>query len=242
MVNDGYLHSMAYYASLQTDDIILEIGPGFGNLTRVLSPVCKKVIAVEVDHRLVEALRQELARSDNVVIIDGDVLEAKIPEFNKVVANPPFSISSPILFWLLEKSFDLAVLTFQKEFADRLGAEVGTKDYSRLTVETYYRAEVELLETVPREAFFPPPDVEACIVRLKPRGTSPFHVKNEELFHELVRTLFSQRNRKVRNAVVNLLRKPGMENVLADSLLFHDKRVRELTPEDFGTIANELSS
>ena len=241
MVNDGYLHSMAYYASLQTDDIILEIGPGFGNLTRVLSPVCKKVIAVEVDHRLVEALRQELARSDNVVIIDGDVLEAKIPEFNKVVANPPFSISSPILFWLLEKSFDLAVLTFQKEFADRLVAEVGTKDYSRLTVETYYRAEVELLETVPREAFFPPPDVEACIVRLKPRGTSPFHVKNEELFHELVRTLFSQRNRKVRNAIAGLLQKLAMENVHADSLLFHDKRVRELAPEDFGAIANELS-
>jgi len=135
----------------------------------------------------------------------------------------------------------LAVLTFQKEFAERLVADVGSKEYSRLTVETYYRAEVELLETVPKEAFFPAPDVDACIVRLKPRSAPPFSVKNKEVFHELVRTLFTQRNRKVRNAVAGLLRKMGKSESLADSLLFHDKRVRELAPEDFGAIANELA-
>jgi 16S rRNA (adenine1518-N6/adenine1519-N6)-dimethyltransferase len=241
MVDDGYLHSMAYYASLHREDVVLEVGAGFGVLTRVLSPLCGKVIAVEVDRRLVEALKKELTGFDNVVVVEGDVLEAAIPKFNKVVANPPFHISSPILFWLLEKSFDLAVLTFQKEFAKRLVADVGVKDYSRLTVETYYRAEVELLETVPKEAFFPLPDVDACMVRLKPRSVSPFRVKNEKVFHDLVRTLFTQRNRKVRNAVVVFLHKAGVEKSLADSLLFHDKRVRELAPEDFGAIANELS-
>jgi 16S rRNA (adenine1518-N6/adenine1519-N6)-dimethyltransferase len=242
MVDESYLHSMASYASLSREDIVLEIGAGFGVLTHVLSQLCGKVIAVEVDRRLVEVLKKEFAGFSNVVVIEGDVLKATIPKFNKVVANPPFHISSPILFWLLEKSFDLAVLTFQKEFAERLVADVGSKDYSRLTVETYYRAEVELLETVPKEAFFPPPDVDACIVRLKPRSAPPFRVKNGKIFHDLVRTFFTQRNRKVRNAVVGFLRKTGVEESLADSLLFHDKRVRDLAPEDFGAIANELSA
>jgi 16S rRNA (adenine1518-N6/adenine1519-N6)-dimethyltransferase len=131
-------------------------------------------------------------------------------------------------------------MTFQKEFAERLVASVGSKDYSRLTVETYYRAEVELIEMVPKDAFVPPPDVDACIVRLKPRKTSPFMVKNEELFHELVRALFTQRNKKTRNAVAGFLHKQAIRKEKADSLLFHDKRVRELAPEDFGEIANEL--
>ena len=241
MVDETYLHSMAHYASLSREDVVLEIGAGFGVLTEVLYPLCGKVVAVEVDRRLVEVLKKKLAGLTNVVVIEGDVLEVTIPEFNKVVANPPFHISSPILFWLLERDFDLAVLTFQREFAERLVADVGGKHYGRLTVETYYRADVELLETVPKQVFLPPPDVEACIVRLKPRGSKPFNVKDERVFHGLVQTLFTQRNRKVRNAIVGFLRKIGEQASLADSLLFHDKRVRELAPEDFGAIADELS-
>jgi 16S rRNA (adenine1518-N6/adenine1519-N6)-dimethyltransferase len=175
------------------------------------------------------------------MLIEGDVLRATIPTFNRVVSNPPFHISSPILFWLLRRSFECAVLTFQKEFAERLVAVLGSKEYSRLTVETYYRAEAELLEIVPKEAFYPAPDVDACIVRLKPRKTRPFYVKNEEMFHELVRTLFTQRNRKVRNAIAGFIRKLGKEKEVADSILFHNKRVRELAPEDFGAIANEFA-
>lgn len=241
MIDESCLHSMTSYASLTPEDVVLEIGAGFGVLTRVLSPLCGRVIAVEVDRRLVAVLKKELAGLDNVVVVEGDILEVPIPEFDKVVSNPPFHIASPILFWLLERHFDLAVMTFQKEFAQRLVADVGSKDYSRLTVETYYRADAELLETVPKEAFFPPPDVEACVVRLKPRAAPPFTVKSEVVFHELVRTLFTQRNRKLRNAVTGFLQKTGKEKSLADSLLFHDKRVRELAPEDFGAVADELT-
>lgn len=241
MTDEGMLHVMASYASLGKDDTVLEIGAGFGALARVLSPLCRKVVAVETDCRLVEALKVETTNLDNITLIEGDVLKVTIPPFNKVVSNPPFHISSPILFWLLNRSFDLAVLTFQKEFAQRLVAEVGSKDYSRLTVETYYRAEVELLDVVPKEAFYPPPSVDARIVRLKPRKTAPFPLKNEETFHDLVRMLFTQRNKKVRNAVQGFLCKTSKKEELADSLLFHDKRVRELAPEDFGALANELA-
>jgi len=241
MTDESFLHAMVSYASLTQDDVVLEIGAGFGALTRVLSPLCGKVIAVETDRRLVAALKVETANLLNITVIEGDVLKATIPPFNKVVSNPPFHISSPVLFWLLNRNFDRAVLTFQKEFAERLVAEVGSKDYSRLTVETYYRAEVELLDVVPKETFYPHPNVDARIVRLKPRKTAPFQLKNEETFHELVRMLFTQRNKKVRNAVRGFLRKVGKEEELADSLLFHDKRVRELAPEDFGALANELA-
>jgi 16S rRNA (adenine1518-N6/adenine1519-N6)-dimethyltransferase len=240
MVDEGLLHDMASYAALGVDDVVLEIGAGLGALTRILTPLCKMVFAVEVDSRLIKVLKTELADLSNVTLVEGDVLETVIPIFDKVVSNPPFQISSPILFWLLKKKFDLAVLTFQKEFAARLVAPVGSKDYSRLTVEAYYRAEVELLENVPKDAFYPPPDVDATIVRLKPRRIAPFQLKNEEVFHELVKSLFTQRNRKVRKAAIGFLQKIGKSKELADSLLFHDKRVRELAPEDFGALANEL--
>ncbi len=120
---------------------------------------------------------------------------------------------------------------------------MGTKDYGRLTVTTYYRAEAELLDYVPKEMFYPQPDVDSMVVRLRPRGP-PFHVEDEETFLELVRTLFTQRNKKVRNAIIPFLRKRGIKGgnavELADSLVFHAKRVRELAPEDFGVLSNEI--
>jgi 16S rRNA (adenine1518-N6/adenine1519-N6)-dimethyltransferase len=162
-----------------------------------------------------------------------------------MVSNPPFSISSPLLFWLLEKSFNRAVLTFQKEFARRLDAPIGSKDYSRLTVATYYRAEVELLDLVPKEAFYPKPDVDALIVQLMPVSSPPFKVDDETVFDDVLRSLFTRRNRKVRNAILPLLHTYGLKGKAAvdraDTLPFHEKRVRQLAPEDFGVLANALS-
>ena len=144
---------------------------------------------------------------------------------------------------LLEQKFDLAILIFQKEFAERLAASVGSKDYGRLTVNVHYRADVELLDFVPRTMFYPPPDVDSMMVRLKPRAP-PFRVDDEETFFDLVRTLFTQRNRKVRNGLISFLHKheiTGKEAVeLADSTIYSGKRVRELAPEDFGIMTNEL--
>jgi 16S rRNA (adenine1518-N6/adenine1519-N6)-dimethyltransferase len=179
-----------------------------------------------------------------VDLIEGDILSVSVPEFNKVVSTPPYSISSPLLFWLLEKRFECAVLTFQKEFAERLAASVGTKDYGRLTVATYYLAEVDLLDYVPKSMFYPTPDVDSIVVRLKPRKP-PFPVENEKTFFELLQTLFTQRNRKIRNAILPFLHKRGEKNAnairLADSLTFSEKRVRELAPEDFGALTNEIT-
>jgi 16S rRNA (adenine1518-N6/adenine1519-N6)-dimethyltransferase len=243
LVDEGLLRLMVSYASLNKNDVVLEIGAGLGFLTRLLSQKCKRVIAIEADPRLMKVLRSELKDLNNVESIEGDVLRVAVPSFNKVVSNPPFYISSPILFWLLERSFDCAVLTFQKEFAERLSASVGSRDYGRLTVMTHYRADVELLDYVPKSMFYPPPDVDSYIVRLKPKPP-PFAVENKQVFFELVRTLFTQRNKKVRNAITPFLAKLGIEKEkvleFADSLPFHDRRVRELAPEDLGALTNEV--
>ena len=243
VVDSSLLQRLLSYASIKREDVILEVGAGFGFLTRLLAEKCKKVIAVEVDRNLVKVLETQLNDLENVELIKGDILGVSVPPFNKVVSTPPYSISSPMLFWLLEREFDNAVLTFQKEFAERLAASVGSKDYGRLTVTTYYFADTELLEHVPRNMFYPPPKVDSIVVRLKPRKP-PFTVENKETFFELVQVMFTQRNKKVRNAVITFLRKRkiiGKEAVkIADSLSFHYKRVFELAPEDFGALANEI--
>ncbi len=245
MIDGYFLDIIVSSAELAQSDVVLEVGAGFGFLTRLLARKAGKVVAVELDGGLMMALRRELAGLDNVGLIEGDVFEVSLPVFNKAVSNPPFSVSSRLLFWLLERPFECAVLTFQEEFARRLDAQVGSRDYSRLTVSTYYHADVEPLVKIPKKAFYPLPDVDAALVRLKPRRAPPFKVKDEEVFDEVVRTLFTQRNRKVRKAILPFLHNKGLRKVeavgKADSLPFKDRRVRELPPEDFGVLANELS-
>jgi len=245
VIDDSLLQRLLSYASVKNEDVILEVGAGFGFLTRLLAEKCEKVIAVEVDRNLIKVLETQLNDLENVELIEGDILKVPVPSFNKVVSIPPYSISSPMLFWLLERKFDCAILLFQKEFAERLTASAGSKDYGRLTVTTYYFADTELLERVPRKVFYPPPKVDSIVVRLKPKKP-PFRVEDEETFFELVRMLFTQRNKKVRNAIIPFLRKRrivGKEAIkLADSLPFHYKRVWELAPEDFGTLVTELST
>jgi len=245
MVNSSILKCMTDYASLSKKDVVLDIGAGLGFLTRFLAGKCESVLAVEVDARLLKALREQLMDLPNVKVIEGDVIKAQIPNFSKVVSIPPYHFSSRLLPWLFNRNFDCAVLIFQKEFADRLVASVGSEDYGWLTVTTYYYVEVELLDEVPKEMFYPQPEVDSVIVRLKPKKPSSFILKNATVFKQLVQSLFTQRNRKVRNAILPFLRGIHVTvaeeaNKIAETLPFCDKRVRELAPEDFGVLANAL--
>jgi 16S rRNA (adenine1518-N6/adenine1519-N6)-dimethyltransferase len=242
-INIDLLQKLISYASITKNDIVLEVGAGLGFLTHLLSKRCKRVIAVEVDPKLVRILREQLHNLQNVDLIEGDILKISLPPFNKVVSAPPYSISSPLLFRLLESEFDSAVLILQKEFAKRLAASVGSKDYGRLTVNIYCRADVELLNYVSRKMFYPTPDVDSMMIRLTPRKPT-FQVEDKEVFFELVQVLFTQRNKKVRNALIPFLRKREIKSKeavkLADSIIYNAKRVRELAPEDFAILTNEI--
>lgn len=244
LVNENALRRIVSYASLGERDTVLEIGAGTGSLTELLAEKAGKVVAVEVDPRLVHVLRERLKDRTNVDLIEGDILELEARGFNKVVSAPPYSISSLILFWLFEAKYELAVMAFQKEFARRLAAQVGSGDYGRLTVATYCRADVELLDVVSKDCFFPPPKVDSRIVRLSPKKP-PFRINDEGFFSEVVRTIFTQRNKKLRNAILPLLSQrkiPKAEALrLADALPFHARRPRELAPEEIGLLADEAA-
>ncbi len=243
LVDEEILRKMVSYASISGRDVVLEIGAGLGFLTERIAENAGRVIAVEIDGRLVKALRRRLRTRGNVTILHGDVMKIDLPDFNKVVSTPPYSISSPLQFWLLNRNFDEAVLSFQEEFARRLTASIGSKDYGRLTVTTYYRADVEILDVIPKESFWPPPKVDSLIVRLRPRRP-PFRVADERVFFDVVRAIFTQKNKKLRNAIMPFFgrfRLPSKEAMkLADSLPFHDRRPRELSPEEIGLVADEI--
>ena len=244
MVESQVFQKMAHHAQLDCDDTVLEIGAGLGFLTRFLSEKCKAVLAVEFDKTLASTLREQLEHASNVKIIQGNVLKATVPEFNKTVSIPPYQISSRLLVWLFKRNFDCAVMIFQKEFADRLTAHAGSEDYGWLTVFTYHQAQVELLDEVPKSMFYPHPKIDSTITRLKPKKPQ-VPLTNNVAFQRLLKVLFTQRNRTVRNAALTYLkhqRGGAKEDIIrtADSLPQGSRRVRDLVPEDFGALANVL--
>lgn len=250
VVDENVLKKMVDYGSLSSTDEVLEIGPGVGNLTSFLIENAGKVVAVERDKQLVEILRDRLGNKSNLNIIHGDVLEVKLPKFDKVVANLPYSISSPLTFRLLERKFGLAVLMYQKEFARRMVASPGSSEYSRLSVNVSYRAQAELLDEVPPGAFIPKPEVWSAIVRLKTRKPS-FEVRNEDVFIRTVRAVFQHRRQKIRNSLFHSFDEVFPEANLSDDQkrAFVDDAISEklanlratnISPEEFGEIANSL--
>jgi len=251
VMDPAVLERMVGYAELSRDDTVLEIGTGLGNLTELLAERAGKVISVERDKRLLDIAREKLRNHSNIKLILGDALKIKLPDFQKVVANIPYAISSDLTFRLLERRFKLAVLMYQKEFAERLVGIPGSEDYGRLTVNVYYRAKAELLDEVPREVFFPQPEVTSTIVRLWPREP-PFKVVDERVFSNLTRALFQHRRQRVRNALLHSFEEvfPGSglakdkRRALIDETLpkdFSESRVMDMKPEDIGKIANVLS-
>ena len=241
------LEHVTDYAMLSGGDVVLEVGAGFGFLTRHLAARCKQVMAIERDQTIATVLAEQLRDLRNVELITGNVLKTDVPAFNKVVSIPPYQISSKLLQWLLRRRFDCTVLVFQKEFVRHLVASVGSDEYGWLTVMAYRSVDVELLEQVSKRAFYPHPQVDSTVIRLKPRIPKPFEVKNEEQFARFLQSLFTSRNRKIRNAVVPFLKGVmGLNSTeahrLADTAPFHDRRPRELSPENIGELTNALTS
>jgi 16S rRNA (adenine1518-N6/adenine1519-N6)-dimethyltransferase len=187
------------FASLTKDDVVLEIGPGKGILTRLLAERAGSVIAIEKDRKFIPLLSN---LAGNVEVILADAVKYPFPKFSKVVSNLPYVISSSITFKLLESRFSLGILMYQKEFADRMQAHVGSEDYSRLSVEVFRRAECRVLMNVSPAAFAPQPKVRSAIIELRPRPC-PFEIKDGELFSAVTRALFSHRRKSVRNAIIS---------------------------------------
>lgn len=222
------------YAQITKNDIVLEIGPGKGTITQLLARKAKHVIAIEIDQRLIELLHAKLP--GNVTIIHGDAVKVDfqvLPRFTKIVSNLPYQISSPITFKFLSCSFLKAVLIYQKDFAERLVAVPGTKQYSRLTVGVSYKSQCRILENVPRSCFSPPPKIESCIVELIPYKKPRFPVDDESFFFTLTKHLFTHRRKKIRSII-----KTYYGDI--EQLPYLDLRVEQLSPEQIGELSSIL--
>lgn len=221
------------HADISEGDRILEVGPGFGILTERLVGT-GELTCIELDDKLAEYIGDKFG--DRVRLIHGDAVKVKWPEFDIFVSNLPYSVSTPIIFKLLEHDFRKAVVMVQKEFADRMAAEPNTKDYSRLTVGIYYRADCEILEKVPASKFNPRPKVDSAVVSLTPRPP-PFEVLDEKLFFKIVNLCFGQRRKKIGTS----LKKAGIIDKDAE-LPYLDERIENLTPEQIGELTNAVTA
>jgi len=174
--------------------------------------------------------------SKNVTLISGDVLSVdfqSLPRFTKIVSNLPFEISSPVTFKFLEYPFSIAILIYQKDFAERLVALPGTKEYSRLSVGASYKARCRILEDISRNCFSPVPNVDSSIVEIIPHKKPVFKVENERFFFELTKQLFNHRRKKISYTIKTLYGR-------FDELPYLNQRVEELTPEQIGELSNIL--
>lgn len=220
------------YAGIREGDRVLEVGPGLGILTERMADLPCELTCIELDDILVEYISQTFG--DRLRLIHGDAVKVDFPEFDVFVSNLPYSVSTPIIFKLLDHRFRTAVVMVQKEFADRMVADVGSPDYSRLTVNLFYRADCEVMETVPASRFNPRPKVDSALVRITPRK-APFDVIDERLFFKVTEITFNHRRKKIGTS----LKAAGLLRPEWD-VPYLDERVENLRPAEIAEIADAI--
>lgn len=212
---DGHvLDKIIAAAGVTKEDVVLEIGPGFGTMTQYLAEAAKEVIAVEIDKTLIPILQETLKDYDNVTLINEDILKVDIgalaKEKNggnpiKVVANLPYYITTPIIMGLFENHVPLENVTVmvQKEVAQRMQAGPGTKDYGALSLAVQFYAQPYIVANVPPNCFIPRPNVGSAVIRLTKWEKPPVQVKDEAFLFSLIRASFNQRRKTLQNSLVN---------------------------------------
>ncbi|MGN0553458.1 MAG: 16S rRNA (adenine(1518)-N(6)/adenine(1519)-N(6))-dimethyltransferase RsmA [Oscillospiraceae bacterium] len=234
---------------------IIEIGTGVGVLTHELAKRAEKVVAIEIDERLIPILDETLAEHNNVKIINGDVMKLDLAEIIKenfeglevaVCANLPYYITSPIIMMLLESRLPLTSITVmvQKEAGTRLCAEMGTRDVGAVTAAVRYYSEPKLLFNVSRGSFMPSPNVDSCVIKLELHKDERYKAEDEEFFFKTVRGAFSQRRKNLLNSLSSSM---GMEKALITKAVEAaeipaNARPEQLSMEDFLRLAKELKS
>jgi len=219
---------------------VLEIGAGTGVLTNALARRAKRVIALEIDSRLREQLLKRVKEFKNVEVNFVDAREFNFAGFKTIFGNLPYHASTPLLFKILESGFEEAVLCLQKEFAERLVAQPGSRDWSRLSVFVQANADVKMLFEVPRFAFTPVPRVDSAVVLLKKN-------KKFKLDAKLVNALFQHKNQSVKNALLHSKRALGAsEKRLLEFINWigekkREKKVRMLALSELQALSNEFA-
>ncbi len=255
LINPTVCPRIAQEGNAKPGSGIIEIGTGIGVLTAELAKRADKVVAIEIDDRLMPVLAETLAEFDNIKIINQDVLKVDLnkliaEEFDgmevSVCANLPYYITSPIIMGLLESRLPIKSITVmvQKEAALRICATPGTRDAGAVSLAVRYFSTPKLLFPVSRGSFMPSPNVDSCVIRLDVRDSTPENVADEGFFFRLVRAAFSQRRKTLVNPVAATLHLP--KDVVKDALdkigVKQTARAEELTLEEFIALSNHLVS
>ena len=257
LINENVVNTIVDCSEITERDLVIEIGPGLGTLTKYLLERAGKVICIELDRKMVKILDERFKLYDNFSILNQDVLKVDLESLIKkeknikkiknvkIVANLPYYITTPIIMKLLEEKLDLESITvlIQKEVADRLIAIPGDKDTGAITYSVYYYAESQGIMEVPKECFIPEPEVTSKVIKLNIRKNLPINVKDEKVMFKIIKSAFMQRRKTLLNALTNtkvfISKEEGIE-ILKKLGLDINVRAEKLTIEDYANITNEI--
>ena len=257
LIDDNVINNIVNVAEINKKDFIIEIGPGLGTLTSRLVEKAGKVIAIELDKKMLQILNDRFTLYDNFSIINQDVLKVDLNNLIqkeniqnytvKIVANLPYYITTPIIMKLLEEKLNINSITVmvQKEVADRMQTGPGNKDYGALSLAVQYYAEPYIVANVPPNCFMPRPKVGSAVIRLTCHENPPVQVKDEKLMFNIIRASFNQRRKTLANGLNNsdLVNYPKEEILAAIESLGKGISVRgeALSLEEFAALSNFLS-
>ena len=257
LISEDVIDGIVDSADIDGEDLIIEIGPGLGTLTKRLLEKAGKVICVELDEKMIKILRDRFAFYNNLEILNQDILKTNLKQIikdekntekikrAKVVANLPYYITTPIIMKLLEEELDLESITvmIQKEVADRLIAIPGEKNTGAITYTVYYYAKSEKIMEVPNSSFIPEPEVTSEVIRLNIRKEPPVDVNDINLMFKVIKNAFMQRRKTLLNSLFNTKifksKNQGME-VLKNIGLKENVRAEELSLEKFAELTEVL--
>ena len=255
LISEDVVDKIVGASEIKKEDLVIEIGPGLGTLTKFLLDRAGKVICIELDNKMIEILEDRFKLYDNFELINQDVLKVDLKKSIqneketgniknvKIVANLPYYITTPIIMKLLEEELELESITvmIQKEVADRLIAVPGEKETGAITYSVYYYATAEGILEVPNDSFIPEPEVTSKVIKLNIRKEPPVNVKNKEVMFRIIKSAFMQRRKTLLNALTNtkvFINKDEGIGILKSLNLNEDVRAEKLTIEDFANISN----
>ncbi|MFC0300099.1 16S rRNA (adenine(1518)-N(6)/adenine(1519)-N(6))-dimethyltransferase RsmA [Virgibacillus soli] len=254
LIDVNILENIIRHSGITKDSGVIEIGPGIGALTEQLAIHAERVMALEIDQRLLPILDETLNEYNNVSIVHDDVLKANLHELIQshfrpgqdihIVANLPYYITTPILMKLLHENLPIENITvmIQKEVADRMAAKPNTKSYGSLSLAIQYYTIADVVMQVPKTVFMPQPNVESSILRLTMREKAPVHVEDEEFFFSVMKACFAQRRKTILNNLTAFfkptLQKGKIVQLLSEVDIDATRRGESLTMQEFAAIGN----
>lgn len=247
LIDDSVLEDIINSSNITKDDLVIEIGPGVGTLTKELLKKAKKVYAIELDSDLIPILNEELKEYNNFELIHKDALKVDFNEFIgeensiKLVANLPYYVTTPIISKLINGNYKFESLTImiQKEVGERIAAKPSTKEYGALSILVQYYCYAEIVRKVSSDSFVPKPKVDSIVVKLSKLSEPRVKVKSKELFFKIVRNSFNMRRKTLWNGLKSLnLPKEDLEKAFYEAGIDPKRRGETLSLDEFGKLSD----